>query len=403
MKRTMRSCLVAGAVTMVVGGIATTPAEAAPAGVLLVAASDRVVTDQGQQFLSQDIYVRRAGDRIMVSGSADGSADFYVDDLLQLEITHPDGSVVHRQIDDSAACTADTVLTTAPTNIAPLLQWGVNKVRLTFRDACGGNYGNSDIYLAGAKVDKPDVSLPAMDGGTRVHIHHLKAGQGIEECTTGYTVQTGDRLYMTTAKHCFTGDHPTGTNAWIADGMPVSVRTADRPGRGGPDKYTFAQQMSCVAGRAVCLLPPNRYAPSADMMAFAPDTATPTSQVQTGRGLLPVLGATTAAALSAIKPAPTVCHYGLGSLRDRGKAEQCGPLSTRKDQRLSWLNAFASGGDSGGPVYYYAPDGSGVYALGLAVLSGNFCDRWRRCHVETGYVPIQVVESGLAARLRIAA
>jgi hypothetical protein len=394
------SCLLAGSLAASAVGA---PAQAATPGVRLVAASDSVAVQPGRTFATRDFYVRRAGDRIVLSGSADGTADFYADDVLQLEVTRPDGTVARRRFDDSDGCTADRILTTAPVNIASLLRSGVNKVRMTLRDACGGDYGSSDIWLAGAAVSRPGPTLAAMDGGTRIDVHHLKAGQGVEECTTGFTVQTADRLYMTTAKHCFTGANPTDTNLYVADAMPVSVTTADRPGHGGPDKYTFAQQLSCLVGTGACLLPPNRYAPGADMLAFVPDTATPTALVQTARGRLRVLGKTTAAALSAIRPAPRVCHYGLGSLRVRGNSEQCGTLLTGHDKGLTWLSAPAFGGDSGGPVYYYAPNGAGVYALGLTLTARTSCDRLRRCHTDTGFVPMDVVESALAARLRTAA
>ena len=111
---------------------------------------DQPVTSKGQTFYSATFYVHRTGGNVVVAGSSDGTASFYVDDLLKVYVTHPDGTVAGTTIDDSNGCTASTVLATPPTNIARYLQRGINKIHVTFSDACWwADYGNSDIWVVG--------------------------------------------------------------------------------------------------------------------------------------------------------------------------------------------------------------------------------------------------------------
>jgi hypothetical protein len=66
-----------------------------------------------------------------------GTADFWVDDLLQMTVYHADGTISSYTADDSAACTADTVLATSPTSLNPYSLAGTNHVLVTFSDRCG--------------------------------------------------------------------------------------------------------------------------------------------------------------------------------------------------------------------------------------------------------------------------
>lgn len=365
---------------------------------------DQPVTSQGQTFYSRDFYLNRTGDRVVVAGSPDGTASFYVDDLLQVSITHPDGTTAATTVDDSNGCTADTVLTTPATNITRFLQYGVNKVHLTFSDSCGGNYGNSDIWVGGT-VDFPPArdTLPSIDGGTRVAVIYTNpafrnrngTSPGIA-CTTSFGVTSfAETSYELTAKHCFDREQgDQSTNAYVGPSMPVDVRTID-------SKYTFAQELSCLAGARACLLPRNNARPSADVVAFKPDSATVTSRVQTGSGMLPVLGESN---LDALAAGTQICHFGNGSLSTFGKAEQCGSSRGYTTARnpgqgvpagLGFISARGAGGDSGGPVYVYARNAAGrvigVYALGVAIIASETSG--------TIFIPIRDVEVNLAVRL----
>ena len=95
----------------------------------------------GETFYTTDFYVgRNAGaGPVTLSGNADGTASFWVDDIAELTITHPDGTTATRSFDDSRGCTATTVLLTPPTDITPLFSSGLNRVHVRFYDTCGGN------------------------------------------------------------------------------------------------------------------------------------------------------------------------------------------------------------------------------------------------------------------------
>jgi hypothetical protein len=293
-----------------------TVAEAAPNIYQLAGARDLPVTSQGQTFFTADVMVRKSGDTIIVSGANDSRQPFYVDDILDVTVTRPDGTVARTAVDDSNGCTADTILTTPATNVARFLQAGWNKVHVEFRDACGGDYGNSDIYLGGTAEFAP--SLPTMDGGTFVLVRYPSKGGSGEACTSGFSVQKNGKKYMLTAKHCFDGNlknDDQATNANIGPYAPLIIRTST-------DAYTFATQLNCLAGPASCLLPPNKSV-AGDMVAFRPDIARPTNMVQTGQGLMRVFGE-----LPWTK-GQQLCHYGFGI-----GTESCGPVTVSNRPRV---------------------------------------------------------------------
>jgi hypothetical protein len=374
------------------GGIAA----AAPApGVFQVAASsDQPVVTEGQTFLTKDVYVDKTGDRIFVSGSADGTQPFYVDDIAEVTVTRPDGTVVRTSIDDSNGCTADTILTAPPRNIAPFLQRGQNKLHLVFKDACGGDFGNSDIFITGtAGFPTARSSLGYMDGGTFVAVLYDRTNPlSGEACTTAFSVQKDGVRYMLTAKHCFDGNLPGDdqtTNKNIARYAPLEVRSTDVH-----QTFAFATQLSCLAGESVCLLPPNRSKPG-DMVAFTPDGAQPRNLVQTSKGLMKVFGELP------WRKGQVLCHYGSGI-----GGESCGAVSVNKTaDGLVTYNASSRCGDSGGPVYQYAYDNFGfaigVFVAGMQVTGGAGKDG---CRVGPAgqFIPVATIESTLGVRLVLA-
>ena len=133
---------------LVPGRIAT--AQAAPSSYLVAAArASEPVGTQGETFFTADISVTTPDGNITVAGNSDGTGSFWVDDILEFDITHPDGTTSVYRADDSNGCTASTVLTTPATSLSSYFEPGTNNVHVTFRDACGGNGGNSEIYLVG--------------------------------------------------------------------------------------------------------------------------------------------------------------------------------------------------------------------------------------------------------------
>jgi hypothetical protein len=395
------------------GVVAAGPAQAASQNSVLVAPAraSEPVGVVGETFFTKDVYINTTSANVTLSGSADGGSSFYVDDLLMLQITRPDGTVVTVSADDSNNCTASTVLSTNPIPLRRYLATApagtsMYKLSFTFSDACGGDDGNSPIYLSG-DFTQPSVrpSLPSMDGGTFVDVHH-KPGQGTFQCTAGFSVRRGGVNYMLLAKHCFDSEHPQDTNQFVAQAMPVTITTLDPPYDGSQagtnDKFAFATELSCSAGPSACLLPPNSDGAAGDVVAFKPDAAVPSDMVQTKYGLLPVLGERT---LAQLPKGQQICHYGFGSWHVLHKAEQCG-TSLGTSGGLGKISAQGIEGDSGGPVYVYVNGQKGrvvgVYALGTTVTAGTQgCDHFFNvgCQNYIQFIPIATTEAGLNASL----
>src|SRR5690242_15222152 len=321
------ACAMIGAA---VAGGAAGPAAAASSIQVAPARASEPVGAVGETFFTRDMYLNTTDDNITLSGSADGRSPFYVDDILKLQITRPDGTVATVSFDDSNGCTASTVLTHDPVSLrsylasVPVVGNTMYKLHFTFSDACGGDDGNSPIYLTGDfSVAFTQTFLTPMDGGTFVDVHHLKPGQGITQCTTGFSVSRGGTRYMLLAKHCFDGGHPQNTNQFIAQAMPLTITTLDPPFNGTNDRFSFATELSCLAGPDACLLPPGQDGADGDVVAFKPDVSVPSDKVQTAHNLQPVLGERT---LAQLPKGQLICHYGYGSWATfHHRAEQCGP------------------------------------------------------------------------------
>jgi len=327
----------------------------------------------GEKFSTTDFYVRTRGGAVTISGTRDGRGEFWVDDMLDLSITRFDGTTVTRHFDDSAGCTSDTVLPSAPVNLGADLQNGINLVRVTFRDTCGGNSGNTAIYLTGAarcETVAPLPSLPKLDAGTFVIANYLSGSPAASiGCTTGFNLQSqvSGRRYSTFAKHCVNGKQGDGKdNSTIAAHQPMHVNTIDQ-------RFGWASGLDCSPGAGKCLLPPADTKQNGDFVAWPVDRATPTNMVATKNGrLLPVLGTKRWQDVGNQQ----ICHYGMGSA-GKGAAERCGAALTEAEKFVTCLRAidcsgglvpepmFGDDGDSGGPVYVYNARRTGVYAVGL--------------------------------------
>jgi uncharacterized membrane protein YgcG len=107
------------------------------------------VGTKGETFFTREITVTTPDGNVTVAGSSDGASSFWVDDILELDVTHADGTTSTYRADDSDGCTASTVLNTKPTSLASYFKPGINTVHVTFSDACGGNDENSAVYLVG--------------------------------------------------------------------------------------------------------------------------------------------------------------------------------------------------------------------------------------------------------------
>jgi hypothetical protein len=361
---------------------------------------------KGETFYTADFYVgRNAGaGPVTLSGSADGTASFWVDDVAEVTVTHSDGTTATRSFDDSDECTATTVLVTPRTDVTSLFNPGLNRVHVRFSDSCGGNDGNTPVFLSGAGLVVTTMtgsqSLPFLDAGTFIRINYYQGTTGKfslgEACTTSFNVKNASGVrYSLTAKHCIDGEEgDQADNSTIALHQPMAINTSD-------DKFSFARQLSCAPPTpAACLLPPENTGRDEDMVAWRPDTSVPSNMVQTGylrinHGLLPVLGTAEWQNVSQL------CHFGSGT-----GGESCAPGLTGLEEWYACHKLFdCSGGiviepghcvpgDSGSPMYAYQRNSkgvpTGVRAVGL-VIQGDA----QHCAI----IPIQRVLSELKVKL----
>lgn len=337
--------------------LASAPASEAAASYLVAPARASVpVGSPGETFFSDDFYVVTPDANVTLSGSPDGTASFWVDDILQLDITHEDGSHATYHADDSNGCTADTVLTTPATSLAPYLKPGTNRIQVTFRDTCGGNDGNTAIYLSGNLAIKRSLSF--LDAGTFVGFF-----DGGEGCTTGFGAHTpAGSKYELGAAHCVNGA-VTANHAMLVTNL---IR-----GSSGAGNIVFADGLRCPSPQCLLAQPANE---NTDFFAWQPDSAIPTNRVQTPHGLLPVLGTKS---INTLFGGETICHYGDGS-----NGEQCGQAYSSTGEKAVCAVIRVCGGankgllvepmvshpgDSGGPVYIYNGKKTGVYAVGIDI------------------------------------
>lgn len=147
-------------------------------------AIDKPVVSTGDTFFNQDFYVQSSDGNVVIAGSADGSGKFYVDDILGFTVTRPDGTVATGSVDDSNSCSADSVLVSPPLSLKPYLQSGVNMIHLNFKDACGGDYGNSELYFSGNAAFRTSPFPPALTvvASPQYTVVRYVAGFNVPDC-----------------------------------------------------------------------------------------------------------------------------------------------------------------------------------------------------------------------------
>jgi len=101
---------------------------------------------QGEVFLTETVTVMFQGGSAKLSLDGNGEGEIMVDDVIDLEIIRPGGSVINESIDFSANC-SHPVAPLAPIEIGHWLGIGENTINFTFRDQCGGGSGNTEIWL----------------------------------------------------------------------------------------------------------------------------------------------------------------------------------------------------------------------------------------------------------------
>ncbi|GLW36013.1 hypothetical protein Areg01_89480 [Actinoplanes regularis] len=261
---------------------------------------------------------------------------------------------------------------------------GATTLWLGFQD--GQNYTALPGYYAD-NTGSVSVSVGAgglggapLYGGTPIDVISRNGRVTDGGCTAGFAVRrvTTGALYMVTAGHCRDLLNRLGRASGTAN--PVDIYPA------GDRTTAYASIVTCGGSSAECLTTSRK--PS-DMMAWAPDSAVPTTQVLAGDRYLPVWGTRTPVS------GDRVCWTGRGTGH-----EACAVIAgnSAKDRANRALLRAVRGpgyvmirgdkiihGDSGSLVYMYG--GAGVYAVGLAVIGSP--------NEYSAMVPIRTVEDYL--------
>ena len=101
---------------------------------------------QGEVFFTETVTVMYQGDSARLSLNGDGHGAILVDDVIDLDITRPNGTVIHEEIDFSDDC-SHPIAPLDPIEIGHWLGIGENTITFTFRDLCGGGSGNTELWL----------------------------------------------------------------------------------------------------------------------------------------------------------------------------------------------------------------------------------------------------------------
>jgi hypothetical protein len=126
-------------------------ADNALTGTELVLPVRRAVVEQGEALPTAEFDIGYTDGNVMLSGDMSSSDPFWVDDYLVIEVTRPDGTVARWERNFTPDCYKDQAAT--PEDLTELFQPGLNTVRVTIFDVCGGFVGPlSPIILSGATV-----------------------------------------------------------------------------------------------------------------------------------------------------------------------------------------------------------------------------------------------------------
>lgn len=104
------------------------------------------ISRTGQSFFASNATVDFQSGTLVLSANADGTGDIMVDDVMDLQVTHADGTTSAHTIDFTFSC-SQYVAPLPPQDITFLFKRGTNNIRLVFHDQCGGNGGSTRIYL----------------------------------------------------------------------------------------------------------------------------------------------------------------------------------------------------------------------------------------------------------------
>jgi hypothetical protein len=153
------------------------PASAADTPSTLIAeASSTPAKFAGETFLDKTFYLPIRPESLVLSGRADATSGYSVDDILDVAIGHMDKSPTNYfSFDFSNNCsgTVNPVPAGKVLDLTGSLKPGGNTIQIKFRDKCGSHSGNTNLYFAGAEVQQtagdrdPATATPSTPGVTK--------------------------------------------------------------------------------------------------------------------------------------------------------------------------------------------------------------------------------------------
>ncbi|MDX2248006.1 MAG: TcdA/TcdB pore-forming domain-containing protein [Bacteroidia bacterium] len=97
-------------------------------------------------FYSNEVSFNYRGGKVMLSSTLDGKGQIYVDDMISLTITRPDGSRVSYSFDYSHG-NCGRIIPEPPVDISTKFQVGINTVKIQLIDLYYNSQGSSPFYL----------------------------------------------------------------------------------------------------------------------------------------------------------------------------------------------------------------------------------------------------------------
>jgi hypothetical protein len=168
--------------------IAASPARAAsdPSLQITEAIAERSVTARGEVFLDKRFDFTTSGARVTLAGTADGTGQFFVDDEIEINVEHQDGTTQRYVQNFEFRPPSD------PVDLSNVFHPGANKVHVVLRDTFGVALSSSALYLVGGSQGGRYVALgDSYASGEGADEADFLSGTSFPDPNTGRQSSTG--------------------------------------------------------------------------------------------------------------------------------------------------------------------------------------------------------------------
>lgn len=102
----------------------------------------------GSNFFTRVFEINFSGENIMLSSNPDGTGDTWVDDAIEINVTHEDGSGATPLVHDYSQGCSGTTYPQEPISLSHMFEPGRNYVSVRLYDICGELHGSSSLWLS---------------------------------------------------------------------------------------------------------------------------------------------------------------------------------------------------------------------------------------------------------------